>query len=190
MSEPICAETLLGVKVHASDNRMIGVVGRVYVDDLTETPVWVTVKTGIYGNAETFIPVGQSGVADAIMQVPYSREFVKHAPRIDSDVPISGALKGSLFRYYDVGTTQPPELQLEENIFEVPTRPLLSLPDTAQTETAETEMAEIETIRHSPLRRYIPAAAWKGRPGSSGASETASHATSLPFSRGFPTTGT
>ncbi|MBC7593288.1 MAG: hypothetical protein H7288_05020 [Kineosporiaceae bacterium] len=160
MSETISAETLLGAKVHASDNRMIGIVGRVYVDDITEIPIWVTVKTGLYGNAETFIPVSPAIVAEGIMQVPYSREFVKHAPRIDSDAPISGARKDSLFRYYDVDTTQPPGQQREENTSVIPTRPHLLTPESTETETeTETETAEIETTSWSPLRRYVPAAA-------------------------------
>ncbi|MBC7593794.1 MAG: PRC-barrel domain-containing protein [Kineosporiaceae bacterium] len=101
MSSFISADTLFGAPVHASDDRLIGVIGQVYVDDTTETPVWVTVKTGIFGSSETFIPVTAATFDGGIVRVPYSREFVKHAPRIDPDTTLITAQEDSLYRYYD-----------------------------------------------------------------------------------------
>ena len=104
MMNHLAADDLLGAQVHASDDRTIGAIGQVYVEDSTATPVWVTVKTGIFGSSETFIPVIAATFNRGILQVPYSREFVKHAPRIDPDTPLSTAHEDALYRYYDPDT--------------------------------------------------------------------------------------
>lgn len=100
MAPFLSADPLFGAHVHASDDRLIGVIGQVYVDDATETPVWVTVKTGIFGRSETFIPVTAASFDGGIVRVPYSREFVKHAPRIDPDTSLITAQEDTLYRYY------------------------------------------------------------------------------------------
>jgi len=43
----------------------IGSIGQIYLDDSTNEPQWVTVKTGLFGSSESFVPldVRQSAVA-------------------------------------------------------------------------------------------------------------------------------
>ncbi|MFP5393983.1 MAG: hypothetical protein ACLGI6_20980, partial [Gammaproteobacteria bacterium] len=40
-------------KVYSHNSGKIGSIGQIYVDDSTGTPNWVTVKTGLFGSAET-----------------------------------------------------------------------------------------------------------------------------------------
>ena len=35
----------------------IGGVGQIYLDDQTDRPTWATVKTGLFGTKETFVPL-------------------------------------------------------------------------------------------------------------------------------------
>jgi hypothetical protein len=48
-------DTITGVTVRGTDNDKIGSVGQVYVD-ADGTPVWATVKTGLFGTSESSCP--------------------------------------------------------------------------------------------------------------------------------------
>lgn len=106
MVQLISALALLGAEAHASDDRIIGRIGQVYVDDISDVPIWVTVKTGIFGSSETFVPLTAATFEGVILRVPFSREFVKHAPRIDSDASLIVSQEDALYRYYDQGLSQ------------------------------------------------------------------------------------
>ena len=99
------ADTLFDADVHGSDDRKIGSVGQVYIDDNTQTPVWVTVKTGIFGTSETFVPLKQATFDDGTLRVPFTREFVKDAPRIDVDGSLQETEEDALYRYYGKGAS-------------------------------------------------------------------------------------
>ncbi|CAO0832116.1 hypothetical protein SMICM17S_09178 [Streptomyces microflavus] len=46
-----------GLTVYDNEGEKVGSVGRVYVDDDTGKPDWVTVKTGMFGMKESFEPL-------------------------------------------------------------------------------------------------------------------------------------
>ena len=85
------------------DGDKIGTVGSVYVKDQTEEVSFVTVKTGLFGTKETFVPVdGAKETADGL-QVPYTKAFVKDAPNVDADGHISESEEDAVYRYYEQG---------------------------------------------------------------------------------------
>src|SRR5687768_18524601 len=43
--------------VLSADGDKIGSVGQVYADDADGQPTWVTVKTGLFGTSESFVPL-------------------------------------------------------------------------------------------------------------------------------------
>ena len=43
--------------VVGSDGEKIGSIGQLYADDDTGEPTWVTVKTGLFGTSQSFVPV-------------------------------------------------------------------------------------------------------------------------------------
>ena len=45
-----------GSVVVDSNGDKVGDVGQVYLDDATGRPEWVTVRTGLFGLKETFVP--------------------------------------------------------------------------------------------------------------------------------------
>ena len=90
--------------VVTTDGDKIGSVGQVYLDDVTGEPTWVTVKTGLFGSSESFVPVDDATFAGEELRVPYSKDQVKDAPRVDADQNISPAEEDELYRYY--GTQQ------------------------------------------------------------------------------------
>src|SRR5215217_8053631 len=42
------------------DGDKIGSIGDVYLDDQTGQPEWLTVKTGLFGNKESFVPTAEA----------------------------------------------------------------------------------------------------------------------------------
>ena len=43
-------------KVTNTAGDTLGSVGQIYADDQTGEPTWVTVKTGLFGTSESFVP--------------------------------------------------------------------------------------------------------------------------------------
>ena len=95
-----------GGTVVGSDGDKIGKVSQVFLDDQTGNPEWVTVTTGLFGTAESFIPLTQGSVRGDEIHVPYDKATVKGAPRVDdSNGKLSEAEEGELYRYYGLDYT-------------------------------------------------------------------------------------
>lgn len=80
----------------------IGGVGQIYLDDATGQPAWVSVKSGLFGMRESFVPLAGADVVDGDIQVPYTKDFVKDAPRVDADNHLDDGQQATLFSYYGV----------------------------------------------------------------------------------------
>ncbi|WP_146069272.1 PRC-barrel domain-containing protein, partial [Arthrobacter sp. ZGTC412] len=70
-----------GGNVVGSDGSKIGSIGQVYADDQTSEPTWVTVKTGLFGTSESFVPLDAATQDGKDIVVPYTKDKVKDAPR-------------------------------------------------------------------------------------------------------------
>jgi uncharacterized protein (TIGR02271 family) len=91
-----------GGTVVSQDGSKIGSVGQVFLDDLTGEPEWVTVKTGMFGGAESFVPLASATIQGDQVRVPFNKDTVKDAPRVnDSDGHLSEDEEDELFRYYN-----------------------------------------------------------------------------------------
>lgn len=79
----------------------IGKIGAIYLDDQTGEPSWVTVKTGLFGTAETFVPLSDSvTIQDGDVCVAYDKDTIKDAPSIEPDGNLSPQEESELYRYY------------------------------------------------------------------------------------------
>lgn len=87
-------------QVVAEDGTKIGSIGQVYLDDESGRPEWVTVSTGMFGRAESFVPLAQATLDGDQLRVPYGKEKVKDAPRVDADGHITPEEESQLYRYY------------------------------------------------------------------------------------------
>lgn len=87
-------------QVVSTDGEKIGNVGQVYLDDVSGEPTWVTVKTGLFGSSESFVPVDAATYSADELRLPYSKDVVKDAPRVEADTNISPAEEDELYRYY------------------------------------------------------------------------------------------
>ncbi|WP_193509167.1 PRC and DUF2382 domain-containing protein [Cryobacterium sp. BB736] len=94
-----------GEVVDTSGNK-IGKVGQLYLDDQTGDPEWVTVMTGLFGMSESFVPIRDATLEGDHVRVPYDKDMVKDAPRIDADAHLDERQEDELYNYYHLeGTT-------------------------------------------------------------------------------------
>ena len=89
--------------VVSSDGDKIGNIGQIYVDDTTGEPSWVTVKTGLFGTSESFVPLQGASLSGDDVVVGFDKDRVKGAPRVDADSALSPAEEDQLYTYYGMG---------------------------------------------------------------------------------------
>jgi uncharacterized protein (TIGR02271 family) len=82
------------------DGDRIGTIDAIYLDDQTDQPEWALVNTGLFGTKSTFVPLAQATQTDDDVQVPYDKQLVKDAPRIEADQHLSEAEEQRLWRHY------------------------------------------------------------------------------------------
>jgi uncharacterized protein (TIGR02271 family) len=82
------------------DGSRIGSIDAIYLDDQTGQPEWALVNTGLFGTKSTFVPLAQATQAGEEVRVPYDKQLVKDAPRVDPDGHLSEAEERQLWRHY------------------------------------------------------------------------------------------
>ena len=87
-------------KVYDSLGNKIGTIGQVYVDDETGQPNWVTVRTGLFGLAESFAPLDGAELRGGDPYVLPGEIDVKGAPRIDPDGSLTPDEEEQLYTHY------------------------------------------------------------------------------------------
>jgi uncharacterized protein (TIGR02271 family) len=95
---------VIGQDVYDESGDKIGSASEVYLDDETGQPEWVTVRTGLFGTKESFVPIRNADLVDNGVRVPVSKDRVKDAPKIDTDGHLSPQEEDELYRYYGMGT--------------------------------------------------------------------------------------
>jgi uncharacterized protein (TIGR02271 family) len=95
---------VIGQDVYDESGDKIGSAAEVYLDDETGRPEWVTVRTGMFGTKESFVPIRNADLTDDGVRVPVSKSQVKDAPTIDTDGHLSPQEEQELYRYYGMGT--------------------------------------------------------------------------------------
>jgi uncharacterized protein (TIGR02271 family) len=94
---------VIGQDVYDESGEKIGSAAEVYLDDETGQPEWVTVRTGMFGTKESFVPIRDANLTDDGVRVPVSKGKVKAAPKIDTDGHLSPQEEQELYRYYGMG---------------------------------------------------------------------------------------
>ena len=96
-------DRVIGADVYDNDGDKIGTASEVFLDDQSGNPEWVTVKTGLFGTKETFVPLQNADLTGDGVRVPVSKAAVKDAPKIDQDGHLSPEEESALYRHYSLG---------------------------------------------------------------------------------------
>src|SRR6201747_2177508 len=94
---------VIGQDVYDESGQKIGSASEVYLDDETGQPEWVTVKTGLFGTKESFVPIRDADLTGDGVRVSVSKAKVKDAPKVDADGHLSPEEEQELYRYYGLG---------------------------------------------------------------------------------------
>ena len=94
---------VIGKDVYDASGEKIGSASEVYLDDESGQPEWVTVRTGLFGTKESFVPIRDADLTDDGVRVPVSKDQVKGAPKIDTEGHLSPQDEQELYRHYDLG---------------------------------------------------------------------------------------
>src|SRR5215207_5608638 len=84
MIGPETLDRVIGADVYDADGNKIGTASEVFLDDESGNPEWVTVKTGLFGTKESFVPIREADLTSDGLRVPVSKAQVKDAPKIDT----------------------------------------------------------------------------------------------------------
>ena len=89
-----------GGDVRTTSGDKIGSIGQIYVDLANGEPSWVTVRTGLFGMSESFVPLEGATDNGKDIMVNYDKDTVKDAPRIDADRDLSPHEEETLYAHY------------------------------------------------------------------------------------------
>ncbi len=85
MTGELVPENLVGHRVLDTEGQNVGKIKQVYLDDQTGQPSWVSVHTGLFGLKETLVPLQGAQPMQEDIQIPYDKDTVRDAPRVDAD---------------------------------------------------------------------------------------------------------
>jgi sporulation protein YlmC with PRC-barrel domain len=94
-------QTWRGMKMVDADGDKIGTIEDILLDRQTGEPAWAAVKTGLFGLKHTLVPIRDAEVVgEKEVRVPYRKEQVKDAPRIDPDGELTADEERKLWEHY------------------------------------------------------------------------------------------
>ncbi len=92
-------------RVVTDQGEKVGPIGQIYLDDVTDIPDWVTVRTGLFGTSETFVPLDTARIDGNDLVVAHAREIIRDAPRVEVDGSLSPEEEQVLYRHYGIGVS-------------------------------------------------------------------------------------
>ena len=99
---------LAGKHVKGPDGESIGKIADVYESTDGSGGTFATVTTGMFGGGASFFPLDAAELRGDDVVVPYSKDFIKDAPRVENDEELTAPEEQRLFEYYSqagTGTT-------------------------------------------------------------------------------------
>ncbi|MGI8537258.1 MAG: YsnF/AvaK domain-containing protein [Mycobacteriales bacterium] len=96
-------DSLAGKHVVGPDGEKIGKVGDVYEATDGSGGTFATVNTGLFGSGSSFFPLDAAELDGDSVVLPFSKDFVKDAPRVEDDEELTAPEEERLFEYYSMG---------------------------------------------------------------------------------------
>ena len=89
-----------------ADGDKVGTLEELFRDNDTQQPEWAVVKTGMFGTKLSFVPIQGAEPTGEDVRVPYSKEQINDAPRIDdSDGQLSQEEEAQLYEHYGLSAS-------------------------------------------------------------------------------------
>jgi hypothetical protein len=97
------AKAWVGHKLDELGGHAVGRVEGVYVDDSSGRPEWLLARMGRFGH-HCLVPARDAVAAGGHVWVPYSRDQIRRAPRIEPNSPLERDREQALLDHYGIGT--------------------------------------------------------------------------------------
>lgn len=96
---------VMGHNAYDLSHKKIGRVEHIYFDTQTGQPEWLTIRTGLFGTRETFVPLSTAEIEGDEVVVPFTKDQIKNAPMIDLE---GGEIlpedeEARVYEYYGMG---------------------------------------------------------------------------------------
>jgi sporulation protein YlmC with PRC-barrel domain len=99
------ARTWRGYDAVGPDANKLGTIEDIYLDQETGEPEWVALKTGMFGGKLSFAPLTQARQDGDTIVLPYEKDQIKNAPRVEADGALSQEDEAQLYRHYGLEYT-------------------------------------------------------------------------------------
>jgi len=94
---------LSGMTVTGPDGSTIGKIKDVYEATDGGGGTFATVTTGLFAGGSSFFPLDAADLQGDSVVVPYTKDFIKDAPRVENDEELTAPEEQRLFEYYSRG---------------------------------------------------------------------------------------
>lgn len=96
--------SVLDHAVYDTQGNKIGDAKHIFLDDVSGRPEWASVRTGMFGARESFVPIRDATLVEDHLEVPFDKAMVKDAPnvQVDSGGHLSAEEEHRLYEYYGV----------------------------------------------------------------------------------------
>jgi uncharacterized protein (TIGR02271 family) len=148
------ARTWRGHDAVGPDANKLGTIEDIYLDQETGEPEWVALKTGMFGSKLSFAPLSQARQDGDTIVLPYEKDQIKNAPRVEADGALSQEEEAQLYRHYglDYGESR-------SDTGQEPVGDDVSGPTTDDAMTRSEEELRVGTTRREAgrarLRKYV-----------------------------------
>ncbi len=96
--------SLAGKTMHGEGGEKIGKIVDVYESTEGSDGTFVTVSTGLFGGHASFVPLAKASMQGSDVVVPYGKDLVKDAPRVEADQELTSTEEDRLYQHYDLAT--------------------------------------------------------------------------------------
>lgn len=93
-------DTVRGVEVTGANGVKLGTVDNLYVDNDTDQPEWVAVKSGLFGTHVSLVPISKAQFDGTVLSVPFDKEQLKSAPHHHPNSDLSPLAEKYLYNHY------------------------------------------------------------------------------------------
>lgn len=86
--------------VYDRNDEKVGKVEQVYIDNASDLPTWVSVRTGFFGTSHSLVPLANATHSKDHLNVAVSKDRIKAAPHLDSAEGIDSKQTDELLKHY------------------------------------------------------------------------------------------